>query len=162
MPAGKIRARVSRTDVLRQPHLAWNVFIDLLATTPAHELSQVQLVAHLAFWYDSEVQNGGHLQYFENRGVDQVDETLAALQVLGAHEQRKVLQRAAEIWATKARASPRTPEEHAASAREGVFEASDSEYFACSLEITALLEAYLQNHEEEFIIWVGELAEVRT
>ena len=31
------------------------------------DLAEVQRKAHLVFWYDLQVNNGGHLQYFENQ-----------------------------------------------------------------------------------------------
>ena len=49
----------------REPHLIWNAFIDLIAIEDYGDLSPIQRKAHLVFWYESEVQNGGHGQYFE-------------------------------------------------------------------------------------------------
>jgi hypothetical protein len=59
----KVRRRLSRELVARQPYERWNAFIDLVATEDATRLTATQRAAQLAFWYDSEVQNGGHLQY---------------------------------------------------------------------------------------------------
>jgi hypothetical protein len=42
-------------------------------------LSAEQRPAHLVFWYESEVQNGGHFQYFENRGTEHLAATIEAL-----------------------------------------------------------------------------------
>ena len=45
--------------------IVWNSFIQLLLNEP-DKLTDIQLTAYLAFTYDAEIQNGGHLQYFEN------------------------------------------------------------------------------------------------
>jgi Domain of unknown function (DUF4375) len=71
-------------------------FVDLIALTDYEDLTEIQQIAHLAFWYESEMQNGEHLQYFENRGLGQLTETLAALDKLGARCQRQVLLAASE------------------------------------------------------------------
>ncbi len=48
------------------------------------DLSPEQRPAHLVYWYESEVQNGGHLQYFENRGTEHLAAAVKALGSLGA------------------------------------------------------------------------------
>src|SRR4051794_24907715 len=45
----------------------------------------------LAYSYDAEVLNGGHLQYFHNRGTERVAETLASLHAIGAHHHAELL-----------------------------------------------------------------------
>ena len=50
----------------REPYLVWNAFVDIVALTPYERLHPRQRPAHLVFWYNAEVQNGGHYQYFEN------------------------------------------------------------------------------------------------
>jgi hypothetical protein len=48
------------------------------------ELSNVQRASHLASWYESEVQNGGHLQFFENRPAELIEPTMEAQVAVGA------------------------------------------------------------------------------
>ena len=57
-----------REDTQRDPNLIWNQFTDFLAMSDIDHLDSAQRPAYLVFWYDSEVQNGGHLQFFLNRG----------------------------------------------------------------------------------------------
>lgn len=90
-----MKRSIERKRAQQEPHLIWNAFIDLLAMEDYAELSPLQRKAHLVFWYDSEVQNGGHGQYFENRGVEQLPETIQALTDLGLSCQATVLTRAA-------------------------------------------------------------------
>jgi len=63
-----VRRRVDAAAAAREPHMVWNAFVDLIATEDYADLSPLQRKAHLVFWYESEVQNGGHGQYFENQG----------------------------------------------------------------------------------------------
>jgi hypothetical protein len=42
--------------------------VNLPSSEDYANLSEERRPAHLVFWYESEVQNGGHLQCFENRG----------------------------------------------------------------------------------------------
>jgi hypothetical protein len=69
------------------------------------ELSAEQRPAHLVFWYESEVQNGGHLQYFENRGIEHLAETIAALGLVSASCQQRLLQDASTLFLS----NPRKP-----------------------------------------------------
>lgn len=112
----------------------------------------MQKVAHLAFWYDSEVQNGGHLQCFENRGSSFVPETLEALKVLGAHCQRGILVRATVIYNSKPRLNFETVDEYVAEALEGEFEEFDDEYYSCQPEMTDLLERYFKRYRASFVV----------
>jgi len=61
---------LTKPQVDAEPFRIWNACVDLLATEDYRDLGKEQRPAHLVFWYESEVQNGGHLQYFENRGVE--------------------------------------------------------------------------------------------
>ena len=97
---------VSRSLTEQDPNLVWNRFIGLLASSDIDELDANQRPAHLAFWYESEVQNGGHLQFFENRPVSLIDETIVALKSLGTAQHANVLKEAAELWRSHLRESP--------------------------------------------------------
>ena len=143
-----VRRRVSRDS---GPDAAWNAFVDLIATEEYADLDPVQKVAHLAFWYDSEVQNGGHLQYFQNRGTGLVPETLEALKVLGAHCQLGILARAAAVYDRKPRKNVENVDEYVDEALEGEFEEFDDKYYACQPEIADLLERYFEQYRASFV-----------
>lgn len=59
----KVRT-LMKQELEHSPWLVWNAFVDLLATEKYEDLSPEQRPAHLVFWYESEVQNGGHMQLF--------------------------------------------------------------------------------------------------
>jgi hypothetical protein len=96
-----IRRIVSQRELDKEPFQLWNAFVNLLATEAYSDLTIEQRPAHLVFWYESEVQNGGHLQYFENQTIEKclrIDETIAALGKLGANCQLAVLRDASCVW----------------------------------------------------------------
>ena len=136
----------SRVD--KEPYLVWNAFIELIVNKP-NALSNIQAIAHFAFWYDSEVQNGGHLQYFENmfnRYRDKEDNlvsvTLEALKIIGAKKQSEILSQAAKQYFSTKRKHPSTIKE---------FVEFDKLYYGCSPVMNSYLERYLQTHLSEFI-----------
>src|SRR5262245_49103291 len=93
-----MRRHVRSEDLVREPYLVWNAFVDLIATEDYEEMTPVQRTAHLAFWYDAEVQNGGHHQYFENSAGLRAPQTIIALRSLGLGPQASILERAVATW----------------------------------------------------------------
>jgi hypothetical protein len=149
--SGVIIRKISRDLLEQKPYEAWNAFVNLVAMESYDDLDEVQRIAHLCFWYDSEVQNGGHLQYLENRGTILLDETLAALQVLGAECQYRVLKSAGHLFFTEPRDRPETVMEYVETALKGEFDSFDSAYHGCEPSIQKLLEYYLDQHKDHFI-----------
>jgi hypothetical protein len=136
--AHRIRGRVSNQDVNKSAQLTWNAFVDLLSSTPYELLDPEQQVAYLVFWYDTEVKNGGHLQYFKLRGTAQLDDTLRALKQINAAAQFDILTKAAQAQ----------NEEHN---DKTDLDALDMKFHACQPELPLLLESYLVQHLDAFI-----------
>lgn len=145
-----IRKQISRDDLKNDPYTVWNAFIDLLAMSDHRDLQDSQRPAHLVFWYESEVQNGGHLQFVLNRGPELVPETVESLRMLGAEEQAKVLERAAALWNSKPRSNPSDVEDYIDEALEFEFEDLDSAFGNCPVELTTILEKHLSENICEF------------
>jgi hypothetical protein len=146
-----IRRQIKSCDLEREPYLVWNAFVNVAAMEEYAQLDETQRIAHLCFWYDSEVQNGGHLQYFGNRGVGLLNETLAALRVLGASEQREVLQAASRVFLSRDRTRIQTVEKYVETALEDEFGKFDSVYYACTPTVTRLLQDLLGRNQESFV-----------
>jgi len=146
-----ITRKLSYSILEQRPYEAWNAFVNLLAKESYRDLDEVQRVAHLCFWYDSEVQNGGHLQYFENRGMLLLNETQAALLFLGAECQSAVLKTARQLFGNKPRERIGTVEDYVAIAHISEFAASDSAYHACRPTIQKLLADYFEKNKSHFI-----------
>lgn len=147
----RVRRQLSRKLVTHEPNERWNVFVDLLATEESTRLSPTQRVAHLAFWYDSEVQNGGHLQYFENEAGREAEAAIVALRTMGAACQADCLAEALRKWNSLDREASASIEDYVDEALEDEFGDLDARYASCEPSITALLEQYLDRHEAEFI-----------
>jgi hypothetical protein len=139
--------------VATQPHLVWNAFIDLIATEDYESLSAGQRAAHLAFWYDAEVQNGGHLQYFENSAGTHVEEAIQAIARLGGAHLAAVLQEALERWRSRQRVPWSSAEEFVKNSLEDEFQDLDARYDGARPSMHDLLERYLRENETEFIAY---------
>jgi len=136
----------------------WNAMADLLSRSDLEELTAVQRLAHLAWWYNNEVLNGGHDQYFVNKDYFVHSEVISALHSLGAVNQSNIL-REALIYLTKAiDHMPNDYDEFIAWDKEyrygdqmSIF---DNQFYNCRPDIDELLENYLATNESEFIQWV--------
>ena len=146
-----ILRRISREDLANEPHLAWNSFIDIVATEAFEDLSDIQRLAHLVFWYDAEVNNGGHLQYFLNSAGERASETLSGLLEIGLETQHSILREALEIVGSVSLSSIDTVEEYIAEAAEDKFGQLDHRYYAHQGEVDRFLEEYLEGHFDNFI-----------
>jgi hypothetical protein len=142
---------LTKQEVKAEPYRVWNAYVDLLAMEDFGELSPEQRPAHLVFWYESEVQNGGHFQYFENRGTEHLAATIEALGLLGATCQQQVLREAGELWLSRSRSRAKTVQEFCDTALEGEFESFDSRFHGCSPSLQQSLEAHLERHQGSFI-----------
>jgi len=145
-----VKRQIKKDLVKKEPYRVWNEFVDILANEELGNLNDVQAVAYLCFWYDSEVQNGGHFQYFENTGIKQAEKTIPALLSLGAEEQSKVLKKAAEKLNSE-RSKISSVNEFAEKALEGNFDEQDNAYHKCSPTVIELLQRYLTDKQDNFV-----------
>jgi len=145
------RRVLSQAVIAARPETLWNAFVDLLAMSKLDELEPRQRAAHLAFWYDSEIQNGGHLQYFANRGLEVVPETVRSLKTLGAHAQADILAEAHRLAAEQEWDTVTSVEDFVAESLEGGFSRFDDLYQSCAPTVLAVLEEHLEHHKEWYI-----------
>jgi hypothetical protein len=115
------------------------------------DLTPSQRPAQLVFWYESEVQNGGHLQYFINRGDDHSEETIQALHSLGARGQARVLAQAVALWRSAHREASVDAEVYVEEALEDEFGDLDKAFHACPENLASVLQRHLAVNEPEFI-----------
>ena len=142
--------QLASRDVEADSNLIWNEFIGVVACD-YEELEARQRPAHLVFVYESEVQNGGHLQYFENAGTSRIQETVDALKLLDATCQALVLKEAAEVYAVPSREHPKTVEEYVAAALEEEFSSYDERFHECSPSLIECLQTHLHLHQDWFV-----------
>lgn len=145
------RRTLTKLEVEAEPFRVWNAYMDLLAMEQLHDLGPEQRPAHLVFWYEGEVQNGGHLQYFANRGTEHLGATVEALGLLGAGSQRQVLREAGEYWLSRSRPRIPTAREFCDLALQGEFDVFDTRFFACRPTLQQCLAAYLARHQSSFV-----------
>lgn len=148
-----IRRTLDRELAANQPHIIWNAFLDLVAMEDYEALSAPQRIAHLAFWYDAEVQDGGHLQYFENSAGTRSTEALVAVAQIGGPHLAAILREAIERWASRERERATSVRELVAQSLELEFGDLDERYHQSSPSMQELLERYLSEHEDEFIAY---------
>lgn len=149
-----ILRKINREVLEKAPYEEWNAFINLIAMEPYEDLNQIQRIAHLCFWYDSEVQNGGHIQYFENQGTDRIDETMNALKSLNASSQAEILKGAYVQYCSKTRKKIIDLFSFIAASREEEYGKFDRQYYECQPRLIDLLEGYFEKYRENFIIVV--------
>ena len=133
----------------------WNGLVDLCAMEPIDGLTPIQRVAHLAFWYMSEVNNGGHFQYFYNQSEFDHSEVVAVLRQLGAVQCAAILEEAITHLKAQEMRRPQSVEEYTESESEAdmmkldmrFYQEGDSEFQKCMVK-------YLEANESEFIRWV--------
>lgn len=140
------RRKVNAAAANAQPHLVWNAFVDLLAMEHYEDLTPLQRQAHLAFWYESEVQNGGHGQYFENRGTEHLGATCKALMELGLEDHAALLGRALKVVAAQ---PPGTAWERLF--HDGAIEELDKDFHKCQPTIIQALERHLAAHTDAYV-----------
>jgi hypothetical protein len=146
----KIRT-LTKEVVKAKPYSVWNAFVDLLAMEHYDDLTPEQRPAHLVFWYESEVQNGGHLQYFENRGIGHLAETIEGLGLLGATCQQQVLRDASQMWLGHPHPRIQTAREYCDIALKDEFGSFDSRFYVCTPTLQKCLEAQLSRHQSSFV-----------
>jgi len=147
------RARVTVAQMEAFPEGAvWNAFVELLAMSDAAELAQEQLPAQRAFWYDSEVQNGGHLQYFLNRGIVEARNAIGELRRLGAAQFGDLLERAVSVWDEQQRKPPTTSSEYVQLSQANEFGQFDAEYYSMSPTLIEILEANLSENQDQYVM----------
>lgn len=125
------------------PDNAWNRFVNYACTRELERVPAEILPAFLVFWYMSEVENGGHLQYFTNRCDDPFGMTVKALHDMGSAELSSTLEAALFKWNSRERNDPESVEEYVTLALEGEFEALDLAFGNAEPGIYELLDANL-------------------
>ena len=146
--------QLSRKKAAKHPSVRWHALNEFCVSAHVTNLTPVQRVACLAYWYMSGVEMGGHHDYFSQTPHPDSDEVAAALRYVGAIEQASIL-----VAAHKAvtMASGRAPAEHVDRYLAGVEFADlvnvDEAFDRCTRPIATCLVDYLDKHENEFIEW---------
>jgi hypothetical protein len=145
---------VSRSEPDPHQALPWNAMIDLCAMEPLENCSPVQRRAALLFWYQSEVNNGGHFQYFMNKPNFPHEEVLALLAELGASHAAAVFAAVLQHMKGQFPEFAESPEDYLSQEKEADLLSFDVEWGSKGdQEIQACLLSLLRANEGEFVAW---------
>jgi hypothetical protein len=137
--------------------LAWNAMIDLCATEPLENCTPIQRQAALLFWYQSEVNNGGHFQYFMNRPEFPHREVLALMQALGAPHSAYVFDAVLKHVEARLPQPAEDVQSYLAQEEDLDLSAFDMEWGSKGdEEVQACLRFLLQANENEFVRWTAQ------
>jgi hypothetical protein len=150
-----IPRQVRRSDSDTHDALTWNAMVDLCAMEPLETCSPIQRKAALLFWYQSEVNNGGHFQYFMNRSDYPHREVLALLRELGASRSAAALKGALGRVESILPMIALDYESYVEREHQVDLNSFDMEWGICgNKEVHACLSALLKEHEGEFVQWL--------
>jgi hypothetical protein len=147
-----LKRRISRKEIDLDPNAVWNAFVDFLVCSKYEEPTEVQQAAHLAFGYEGDVQNGGHLQFFENLHPELIGPTISALRTVGAEIYLPILLEAVRRWKSQPRGKLETVEEFVMAGLTREFEDLDRAYYEMQPPMIQVLEKYLSLNQSDFII----------
>lgn len=111
----------------------WNRFISDICMRDAAALSDLQRQAVICFWYDAEIQNGGHCAYFDSECYASPAETEAALRLIGTEEiadnfRKAVTEGSKDEWIQ-----------------------TDNDYYAFSPSLFDCLTAFVETHKDTIL-----------
>lgn len=111
----------------------WNRFVSDICMRDAAALSDLQRQAVICFWYDAEMQNGGHCAYFDSECHASSEETEAALRLIGTEEiadnfRKAVTEGSKEDWMQ-----------------------TDNVYYAFSPSLIDCLAAFVETHKDTIL-----------
>lgn len=124
----------------------WDSFVDRAIEHAPQIESENELYS--LFYYQAEVNNGGHHQYFHN-WPDEAEWARAAsgARGIGQTAVADLIQRAATLWKSKARHRPDNMEGFMAEAREAEFSAFDDSFYEIEEKFQAAFERHVKGAE---------------
>ena len=144
------KATLRQKDLDEDPNLLWNAFIDLVAFDEYEPLSEVQQWAHYCFTYDGQIQNGGHLIFFENYGLDYALKVLVSLENLALSDNLEILRKAYQRAGTMQWVHKAGVEEYVQVALTEPFREDDDAFYNLEPDILNRLQDYAARHMDQF------------
>ncbi|WP_160679792.1 DUF4375 domain-containing protein [Clostridium sp. C8-1-8] len=130
-----MKITVKKEDVENYEYYLWNRFIECLINEEfGDDLSRVQQIAKLCFWYDAEMNNGGHSGYFDCYADENFDKVEKALMDIGAEEYSKNFKIAVET------------------AGNDGYISTDGKFGELTPGLTYIVEKYVMDNINEFFI----------
>jgi Domain of unknown function (DUF4375) len=145
------KAKLTQKQIDSDPNIVWNSFIDVIGGGDDPSRSPLQQHCHYCFRYYSEVQNGGHLQFFENNGLEYAKAVLESMNGLGLVVAAKILQNALSIASKYHWPQFAEVDEYVEFAQSGLFDRLDNEFSKLEPRLIHSLEQILMRQRDEFI-----------
>jgi hypothetical protein len=145
-----IKVKISKQSVEEFEGNYWNALNDALANSEIEELEHILRECYFIYWYASEVCNGGHGQYFDNRADTDFNEVIAALEKYEANEHSKILRDAIAI-------QPESFDELSDDEVENLGKQEnelDKRFHNADIDLFDLLEHIQKEQEDEIVEWV--------
>ncbi len=117
-------------------------------------LTEAEKTFNAVYWLEAEINNGGFDQYFFNFAGDYAQETVTALQCIGAHHTSEILLAAMRLFPGSAPSQDHCDRqaqllslgEQGETAMHGL----DQEFYAYTDPIGSLLIEYVRQHKDQF------------
>ena len=119
------------TPEQKERDTCWNHFIETVCSRSPEELSLVQRVAVLCFWYDAEMNSGGHSGYFDCYPDTDPDELALAITKVSRQEIADNYRKAVS------------------DGEDDGFEATDMAYYHFSPSLSECLMEFVEQHKAE-------------
>ncbi len=145
--------KVSRKAFEEFDGVRWNAMNDMMSLSDIRDLTPIQRAAHLAYWYMSEVYNGGHEQFISNHADLDHFEVVRALETIGAVEQAGILRDFLSAVTASPSGAQRTVLDYLEHGPGIDSSRHDAVFGSCKRSVETCLEDYLDKHESEFIEW---------
>jgi hypothetical protein len=145
--------QVSRKQYAEFKGVRWNAFVDLCYMN-IEELTSIQRTAHLVFLYSGEIYNGGHYQYFVNKGHYDHKQVIRSLDQIGCGEHAANLAAAFKHVTANPIDRPESVEDFLGGAADCDLSSYDEVFNKSHMTINTALGNYLDEHEVDFVEWV--------
>lgn len=122
-------------NLMDEKSFRWNRFADEICDREMDELSELQQKAVLCFWYDTEMNSGGHSGYFDCYPDTDYQALYDALLLIGSKEIADNFKKAL------------TDEEE----EDGWMETDDA-FYEFSPSLYECLSEFVENHKDEIFI----------
>ena len=113
--------------------IQWNRFISEICMRDYASLNEWQRNAVICFWYDTEMQNGGHSAYFDSDPIAAPEETESAIRRIGGDAIADNFRKAMEAGASDDR------------------EETDSAYYTFRPSLSDLLMDHVALHADDIL-----------
>lgn len=117
-------------------------------------LQPAERIVHCVDGLERDVNNGGFSQFFFNSPGDYSQETLAALQQIGAEHTARLVQRAMSVFPDGRPSPDRSQRQDQLDAlgeeQAAVFDDVDGQFYEYRDDLTSLVRAYVRAHQPDF------------